>query len=92
MRNRRLVILIILLVTLFLGCKKESPPTIKPSKVKKEILIKDKIVKEEIRLPHGTYLDVINLKGHEYLVVGKYNKRGGVSIAHSESCTCFQNY
>jgi hypothetical protein len=51
-------------------------------KPKKEI----NIVKKEYKLPHKVYLDIIETKGHEYMIVSA--SRSGVSIIHSEACPC----
>ena len=68
-------IFFVLAAIILFGCK-EKP--------KKEI----NIVKKEYKLPHKVYLDIIETKGHEYMIVTKDDSRSGVSIIHSGACPC----
>ena len=39
-----------------------------------------------------SYVEIITIKGHEYIIAATNTYDGGVSIIHSESCHCKNGY
>ena len=46
----------------------------------------------EIYNTECSYVEIITIKGHEYIIVTTNIYDGGVSIVHSESCYCKNGY